>query len=204
MGGNARVFTRNMMSIVTLVSGGLDSSLMALLTAEEGLAQNPLFLDYGQLNRAREWRACRYVHSEHKLGDPAYLRIPGWGELLRSGLTDRTMDIVHEAFLPNRNFLFLLAGSAYAYQVDAQSVAIGLLNEDSHLFPDQTSDFLAVAETAISRSMDRDIRILAPLMEFSKADIIGIAEEKGLTGTYSCHAGGKERCGECIACREFD
>jgi 7-cyano-7-deazaguanine synthase in queuosine biosynthesis len=36
------------MSIVTLVSGGLDSTLVALLARDEGLEQYPLFVDYGQ------------------------------------------------------------------------------------------------------------------------------------------------------------
>ncbi len=47
------------MSMVTLVSGGLDSTVMAVLAKEEGLTQHPLFIDYGQLGCRRELRACR-------------------------------------------------------------------------------------------------------------------------------------------------
>ena len=36
------------MSIVTLVSGGLDSTLVAKLAQEQGLQIFPLFVDYGQ------------------------------------------------------------------------------------------------------------------------------------------------------------
>ncbi len=192
------------MSLVTLVSGGLDSSLMALLASEEGLCQYPLFIDYGQLNRAREWRACRQVHRAHRLPSPASIRMPGWGKLLTCGLTDASKDIVLDAFLPNRNLLFLLAGSAYAYQVGAHAVAIGLLDESTHLFPDQTRDFLTHGEAVLSHSLGREVRVLAPLMKFSKADVVAVAERRGLTGTYSCHAGGEVRCGRCISCREFE
>ena len=46
------------MSIVTLVSGGLDSTLVALLARDEGLEQYPLFVDYGQRAKDKELSAC--------------------------------------------------------------------------------------------------------------------------------------------------
>jgi 7-cyano-7-deazaguanine synthase len=192
------------MSIVMMVSGGLDSSLMALMASEEGIEIHPLFVDYGQVNHEREWRACRHVHSVHGLPRPSRLRIPGWGTHFASGLTDASKDVVLDAFLPNRNLLFLLAGSAHAYQVGANAVAIGLLNECAHLFPDQTQLFLDRAEGLLSCSLGRPVRVLAPLMSFTKADVIASAKRRRLTGTYSCHAGGAEPCGICIACREFE
>ena len=45
------------MAIVTLVSGGLDSSLMAVLANENGNKQFPLFINYGQLGFEQEWKA---------------------------------------------------------------------------------------------------------------------------------------------------
>ena len=55
------------MSIVALVSGGIDSSLMALLAKTEGIIQHPLFIDYGQLGREKELNACRAIHAAHGL-----------------------------------------------------------------------------------------------------------------------------------------
>ena len=51
------------MSMVTLVSGGLDSTLVAFLAREQGLEQHPLFIDYGQRARDRELAACRAAMS---------------------------------------------------------------------------------------------------------------------------------------------
>ena len=192
------------MSIVILVSGGLDSSLMMLMAAKEGIDLYPLFIDYGQINHKREWRACQHVHRAHGLPDPVCVKIPGWGKSFSSGLTDASKDVMIDAFLPNRNLLFLLVGSAHAYQVNADAVAIGLLNDSTHLFPDQTRNFLTEAEALLSHSLGREIRVIAPLMDFTKADVVASAERRGLTGTYSCHAGGQVPCGQCIACREFD
>jgi 7-cyano-7-deazaguanine synthase in queuosine biosynthesis len=44
------------MGIVTLVSGGYDSTLMSLMAHEEGILLHPLFVDYGQLGATKEWQ----------------------------------------------------------------------------------------------------------------------------------------------------
>src|SRR3989338_9493726 len=105
------------MSMVTLVSGGLDSTLMALLAKEEGLTQYPLFIDYGQICKDAEWKACSVAHDRYGLPKPSVMNVNGFGKLIASGLTNASLRINEDAFLPGRNLLFLLAGSAYAYQV---------------------------------------------------------------------------------------
>lgn len=191
------------MSIVTLVSGGIDSSLMALLAKKEGIIQYPLFIDYGQLGREKELSACRAIHAAHGLPEPVVITLSGFGEVISSGLTDREKDIFADAFLPGRNLLFLLAGAAYAYQVNVSAVAIGLLNEETHLFPDQTAQFLIQAEAMLSLCMGRNIQVIVPLMKFYKSDVLGLAKRYGLTGTYSCHSGLDEPCGVCVSCKEL-
>jgi len=191
------------MSIVTLASGGLDSTVVALLAQRENIVQYPLFVDYGQRAAAKEWAACLNAHDVHRLPRPTRMELGGFGKLIRSGLTDPSLDILHDAFLPNRNLLFLLAGSAFAVQKGASAVSIGLLNEATHLFPDQTSLFLTRAEEFLSLSVGRKIRVLAPLATFFKADVIRLAEELEIKNTYSCHSGNETPCGSCISCREF-
>ncbi len=191
------------MSIVTLVSGGLDSVLVAKLAQEEGLQQYPLFVDYGQRSRDRELAACRRAMIDLNLPEPKLADLSGFGALIRSGLTDPNLHIVDDAFTPGRNMLFLLTAAAYAYQVGADTVSIGLLHESTHLFPDQTSAFLHDAEGLISSCMGKSIRVLAPLADFHKADVVALARHKGIENTYSCHIGGEKACGECIACNEY-
>lgn len=192
------------MSIVSLVSGGLDSTVMALLAVEEGIKQFPLFIDYGQLSREKELSACLYNFQRYKLPSPKILQIKGYGELVSSGLTDSKKHIYEDAFLPCRNLIFLTVGAAYAHQCGASSVAIGLLDEAFSLFPDQTSMFIKETQKLISISLGHSISILTPLMSFSKADVMGIAKSKGINKTYSCHAGTNTPCGICVACREYD
>lgn len=191
------------MSFVNLVSGGLDSTLVAVMAKESGMEQFPLFIDYGQRAAQREWQTCQAVHRWLGLPTPVRMDLSGFGQVIASGLTREELPVKEAAFTPGRNFLFLLMGSSYAYQVGAYSVAIGLLAEQFSIFPDQRRNFLTQAESAISVAMGRDITVLTPLMDFGKVDVVQLAEAKGISGTYSCHAGSSEPCGRCIACLEF-
>jgi 7-cyano-7-deazaguanine synthase len=191
------------MSVVTLVSGGLDSTLMALLTQEAGLDQYPLFIDYGQRSRNRELAACERSMRAHGLPEPKIAALPGFGNLIRSGLTDERKHVMEDAFTPGRNLLFLLIGASYGYTVGAEAVSIGLLDEKSILFPDQTSKFLSDAGALLGNCLGCSMKVLAPLRDFTKRDVVRLALEKGIEGTYSCHAGDDLPCGVCVACREY-
>ena len=191
------------MSIVTLVSGGLDSLLVACLAKEEGLNQFPLFVDYGQRARDQEYDACVKGMTRLGLPQPVTADLAGFGRLIRSGLTDTSQRVYEDAYTPGRNMLFLLAAAAYAAQVGADAISIGLLHEDTSLFPDQTGAFLRSAEATLTLAVAKRVRVLAPLATFDKRDVVRLAEDKGLTGSYSCHLGEAKPCGACIACREF-
>lgn len=191
------------MSFVNLVSGGLDSTLIGVIAKENRIDHYPLFIDYGQRAARREWETCKAIHKALELPEPTRMDLSGFGQVIVSGLTSEQLHVKDDAFTPGRNLLFLLMGSAYAYQLDASSVAIGLLAEQFSIFPDQLPLFLAQAEIAIEAAMGRPIKVLTPLIEFGKADVVRLAQAKGVTGTYSCHTGNSEPCGRCIACLEF-
>ncbi|ABS28174.1 ExsB family protein [Anaeromyxobacter sp. Fw109-5] len=191
------------MSVVPLVSGGLDSAVMSILIREEGLEQHPLFIDYGQRSRSAELTACRRVFRAHQLPRPAVAKLPGYGRLIPSGLTDKSMRLFDDAFLPGRNLLFLLTAAAYAYKRSARAVAIGLLDERYALFPDQTRSFVQEAEHLISNCMGVPFVVLAPMMHFSKVDVLRLAQEYNVVGAHSCHAGTATPCGACVACRQY-
>lgn len=191
------------MGIVTLVSGGYDSTLMSLMAQEEGLQLFPLFVDYGQLGAAKEWEACKRLHERHGLPSVTRMDLSGFGKTIPSGITDSRLRINEDAFLPGRNLLFVLAGAAHAFKVQASGVALGLLDPTQHLFPDQTREFAEACERLIETAMGVRIRVLTPLIEFSKSDVLAMARSRGLRDTYSCHAGSDVPCGVCVACLEI-
>ena len=145
------------LSFITLMSGGLDSCLMAVLTKEAGREQKPLFINYGQLNVEREFTSVMNNCRQFSLPEPAIMDLSNFGKVISSGLTDSSLDIVKDAFLPGRNFLFLLTASAFAVQNNCTVISIGLLSEETAIFPDQTDDFLITAENSISKALDETI-----------------------------------------------
>ncbi len=191
------------MGMVTLVSGGIDSALMSLMAQEEGIELFPLFVDYGQLNAAKEWETCRRLHETYGLPPVTRMDLSGFGKTIASGITDRRLRINEDAFLPGRNLLLVLAGAAYALRVQTNCIALGLLDPAEHLFPDQTREFADACETILEATMGRRIRVLTPLIGFSKSDVLAATRVRGLTDTYSCHAGTDVPCGVCVACVEI-
>lgn len=176
---------------------------MACLAKEEGITQYPLFVDYGQLCRNREWKACLLVHRRLQLPTPLRMNLRGFGQLISCGLTDPQRRVNEDAFLPGRNLLLLLAGAAYAYQVNANAVAIGLLSEEHRIFPDQSEQFLKKTEDLLIEALGQRIRVIAPLMGFTKRDVLEMCKKRGIQGTYSCHSGGSQPCGRCVSCLEL-
>lgn len=189
------------MRVVTLSSGGVDSSVTMLLLKKRNYSVFPLFVNYGQLSVEREWRACQSICKFLGL-QPERMDVQGFGKLIPSGLTNSDCDVEKEAFLPTRNLLLLTLGAAYGYAKAAHVVAISLLSNP--IFPDQTSDFVQEAQKTISKALGIDVTILAPLITLDKSDTLRLARKYGLPieETYSCHSGGEKPCGHCISCQE--
>ena len=191
------------MSFVNLVSGGLDSTLIGIMAKEEGLRTYPLFVDYGQRASVKEWETCQAVHRHFDLPNPERMDLAGFGSIITSGLTSSEKDIKLDAFTPGRNLLFLIVGAAYAFQNSVASVSIGLLSEANSLFPDQSRSFIESAEETIKLALGKKIKVVLPLAEFTKGDVVLLAANRGISGTYSCHLGSDEPCGRCISCSEL-
>jgi len=191
------------MSIVTLVSGGLDSTLMSILIKEEKIQQYPLYINYGQLALKKELESLRFNLKRNELPKLKMINLSNYGKLIKSGLTSIKKDIFFDAFLPNRNLLFLTVASSYAYEVGANAVAIGFLNDTNPIFYDQTTMFIQNANSLISLTLDYKIKFLTPLIKFNKQEIVQLAKSKGIVRHYSCHKGGAIPCGKCIACKEY-
>lgn len=189
---------------VTLVSGGLDSTLMTVLLHEQGFNQLPLFIDYGQLAVEKEWESCQANFSRLALPKPLRLDVNGYGKYIASGITNNNKRLTEDAFLPCRNLVFLTMAAAAAAQFGGSFVSIGLLSQKFALFPDQKQDFLDSTETTLKLALGLEIKVLVPLFDFSKADVIVLSQQKGLdvSQVYSCHAGTEKPCGICISCKE--
>lgn len=192
-----------MYDAVCLASGGLDSSLCLHLLKQNNISALPVFINYGQLNLDREFSALQRNCRSGKFSQPVYVDLSGFGAVIKTGLTDRSLRVFEDAFTPNRNLLFLTVAGAVAYSRGVTNIVLGLLSERTVIFPDQTDAFLATAREALLSSLGSRMEIHCPLRDMTKADVVCLAREMGIANVYSCHAGTEAPCGKCIACLEY-
>ncbi len=202
-------------SCVVLFSGGLDSTTTLYLARKQGLKVHALTLDYGQLHR-REINSARAIAKKIRIPHKILkISLPWKGSALldksKKLPKNRTLQQMGNdipiTYVPARNTIFLSFGLSWAEVIKAESVWIGANALDFSGYPDCRPDYLAAMEN-VFRLGTREgregggIRIKAPLVKKTKADIVRLALELGvpLEKTWSCYQGGKKPCGLCDSC----
>lgn len=200
---------------VVLLSGGLDSMVVAALAAERGHAVHALSVDYGQRHR-RELEAARHIAARLQVARhvvlPLDLTVFG-GSALTANIAVPKSGVepgIPVTYVPARNLVFLALTTAFAETVNARDIFIGVNAIDYSGYPDCRPEFIAsFAETARlgtkAGTEGRPFTIHAPLQAMSKADIAGECARLGLdpAWSWSCYdptpAG--IACGRCDSCR---
>ena len=112
--------------------------------------------------------------------------------------------------MPARNTVFLSLALAWAEVVGATAIVIGVNALDYSGYPDCRPEYLEAFERMAALATragveGRPLRILAPLLRLSKADIIrrGLALGLDYGVTHSCYdpAPSGAPCGRCDSCR---
>jgi 7-cyano-7-deazaguanine synthase len=184
---------------VTLLSGGIDSMVLCdLLLKEKGVSPIPLFVNYGQRANGQEYRAAlAYSKGRLKIHKVSVTPkgVPLYSQLITGKLSDK-------AFLPGRNLLLLLAAAWKACELRTAFIAIGL--RDVAAFPDTSDIFVRSFSNLSYMAFGRTLTVLAPLINFSKQDVVNLGRELGtkLSVSYSCYLGRSKPCGRCLGCKD--
>ncbi|NPA75506.1 MAG: 7-cyano-7-deazaguanine synthase QueC [Euryarchaeota archaeon] len=202
------------MKAVVLLSGGLDSTTVVAMAREMGYEVFALSFDYGQ-RHSREMesaiKVAKYYGIEHKILKIDLRQIGG------SALTDdievpeRELDEIEKeipiTYVPARNTILLSYALAYAEVIGADAIFYGANAIDYSGYPDCRPEYVEAFEKMANLGTKRGveghpIKILAPLMHMSKADIIKKGIELGVPYelTWSCYRGGEKACGRCDSC----
>lgn len=200
---------------VVLVSGGLDSATVLAIARERGHRCHALSFDYGQRHRI-ELEAARRVASALGAVEHRVLAMP-IGAFGHSALTDPAIPVPEQpgdgipaTYVPARNTIFLACALGLAEVVGAQDIYIGVNAVDYSGYPDCRPEFISafehLANLATKAAVEgRAMRIQAPLISFSKAEIIrrGIALGLDYAITVSCYQPDEagRACGRCDSCR---
>jgi 7-cyano-7-deazaguanine synthase len=202
---------------VLLLSGGLDSYTAGAIARAEGYELYALTVRYGQVHAAEIDAARRVAHAlgvaQHieldvplsKFGGSALV---GDGEIPK----DRALDTsdIPSTYVPARNTVFLSLAMAWAEAVGAEAIVIGVNALDYSGYPDCRPEYLRAFEHLASLATKagvegRRLRILAPLLQLSKADIIrrGLSLDVDYGLTLSCYdpTPHGRPCGRCDSCR---
>jgi 7-cyano-7-deazaguanine synthase len=209
-----------MKKAVVLSSGGIDSTTAMAMARAEGYEVYSLSFNYGQ-RHAWELQAAERVAKalgvrEHLIIDLDLRKIGG------SALTDtiavpkgRSAEEIKQGgipvtYVPARNTIFLSYALAWAEQLMAGAIFIGVTAIDYSGYPDCRPEYIRafeqMANLALKATVEGrlSIRIHTPLIEMTKSDIIRKGLELGVDYhlTHSCYDPSAEgqACGRCDAC----
>ena len=193
------------MNAVVLLSGGLDSYTAAAIAARDGFDLYALTIRYGQVH-VREIEAARRVASA--LGVKRHVELSvdlasfGGSALVGDGAIPKDRDVtaadansdIPSTYVPARNTIFLSLALAWAEVVGATAIVIGVNPLDYSGYPDCRPEYLEAFERVAALATRAGVeggtlRILAPLLRLSKAEIIAAGEAAGLDYglTHSCY-----------------
>lgn len=200
---------------VVLLSGGLDSATVLAVARHERLECHALSLDYSQRHHA-ELDAARTVAARMGAAEHRIMRLD-MGAYAGSALTDSSIAVpesptsgIPVTYVPARNTIMLALALGWAEVLDADAIYIGVNALDYSGYPDCRPAFVkafqALADVATKRAVDgHPIRIQAPLIDLSKADIIRMGTRLGVDygQTVSCYQASETglACGRCDSCR---
>lgn len=205
-----------MSNAILLLSGGLDSYTAGAIAKAEEHELYALTVRYGQVH-AREVEAARHVATALGVARHIVMEVPlaafggsalvGDGEIPKNRPLDT--DDIPATYVPARNTVFLSLALAWAEVAAADTIVLGINALDYSGYPDCRPEYLNVFERLAALATragveGHPLRILAPLLHLSKAEIIrrglALGVEYGLT--WSCYdpsVTGRP-CGHCDSC----
>jgi 7-cyano-7-deazaguanine synthase len=199
---------------VVCLSGGMDSCVCASLAARD-YDVYALHFSYGQRTEARELRSAEDVAHIVGVRELLPLRIDLFRRIGGSALTDPGIavpvagdeaSIGHEVpvtYVPFRNAHFLSAAVSWAEVLGAKTVFIGAVEQDSSGYPDCRPAYYEAFNRLIEEGTKvGDIRIVTPLIELRKSEIVRLGVELGAPFhvSWSCYSGETVACGICESC----
>jgi 7-cyano-7-deazaguanine synthase len=198
---------------VALVSGGMDSAVVAALVCRD---HDPAFLHagYGQRTEERERRAFRAVADHFGVGRRLEVRIDPLRAIGGSSLTDPVLPVettggscsgVPATYVPFRNTHLLSAAASWGEVIGASRIYYGAVEEDSSGYPDCRERYVAAFNALLREGTRPETRleVVAPLIHMSKEEIVreGLRLGAPFHLTWSCYVESEEACGICESCR---
>lgn len=200
---------------VVLVSGGMDSAVVAAIARELGFSVHALSVRYGQRHTSELDAADRVARTvgavEHKVV-AVDLRNIGGSALTADIAVPKTGigETIPVTYVPARNTIMLSLALGWAEVIGSSDLFCGVNAVDYSGYPDCRPEFIEAFERLANVATKAGVegagfRVHAPLLRLSKADIVreGLRLGVDFSQTVSCYQADAEgrACGHCDACR---
>jgi len=193
---------------VSLISGGLDSTLATILARKTYGSLLALTFDYGQICAEKEIEHSKKIAKSIGIESRVikidiYREIPEMtvGFLISGALSDKELSY----WVPNRNGVMLEIAGAIAEGIGAEYVVIGFNATEAEGFPDNTLEYLDAINNAFRYSTKGRIKVISPTARMTKTEIVSMLNEMNfpIEYIYPCYIGGRLLCGKCPSCLKF-
>ena len=203
---------------VVLLSGGLDSATVLAIARRDGFAPHALSFDYGQRHRVELHAAKKLAAvfgAEHSVisfdlrqfGGSA---LTGDIDVPKDRPESQISNAIPITYVPARKAIFLSFALGLAEVIASTDIFVGVNARDYSGYPDCRPEFIdafqRLANLATKAGVEgHRVRIHAPLIQMSKAQIIATGCELGVdySLTSSCYDPSPEglACGRCDSCQ---
>ncbi len=210
------------MKALVLCSGGVDSTTCLAMAVQQYGADDVLALSvfYGQRHykemEAAEKIAAYYGVARKELDLALIFSDSDCSLLSRSSAEipkgsyaeqlSHTEGKPVSTYVPFRNGLFLASAASIALSNGCEVIYYGAHSDDAagNAYPDCSSDFNDAMNRAVYLGSGNQLRIVAPFVNSTKADVIKKGLQLGVpyAMTWSCYEGGDTPCGVCGTCRD--
>ncbi|WP_386067530.1 7-cyano-7-deazaguanine synthase QueC [Tahibacter sp. UC22_41] len=199
---------------VVLVSGGMDSAVVLAIAREQGFACHALSVAYGQRHVSEldaSDRVCAMLGAAaHKTVTVDLRSIGGSALTADIAVPEQGGAGIPVTYVPARNTIMLSIALGWAEVLGSSDIFCGVNAVDYSGYPDCRPAFIEgfqqLANVATKAGVEgAQIRVHAPLMRMSKADIAREGERLGVdfAATVSCYQADEKgrACAHCDACR---
>jgi 7-cyano-7-deazaguanine synthase len=205
------------MRAVSLLSGGLDSTVSLAYALSRGYEVTPLTVRYGQ-RHSRELESARRVVEHYNLKGHVVmdldLRAFTGSALTSAGIEvperESASDIgegIPVTYVPARNIIFLSVAAGLCETIGGEAIFIGANAIDYSGYPDCRPEFFEAFERTLAVGTKAGVeghapKVHAPILRMTKAEIVrlGMDLKAPLELTWSCYQGGEKACGRCDSC----
>jgi 7-cyano-7-deazaguanine synthase len=190
---------------LVLLSGGIDSATALYLTKQEHAEIYTINMVYTQTYDSEAEASSKLAHEAHAK-EHLSIYLPFFHDL-ETRYHPRPSGAISAAYLPARNIVFYGIAIAYAEALGVNTVVFGSNADDAKELPDARPGFVQLMNQLVNIGTragveGKPIRVLNPLIELSKTDVLKLAVKLRvpLQLTWSCYENAKTPCGICRGC----